>query len=48
MSDIAVEHAPGEASLKALGAHDWPIWTQKPSQFPGSHKATETCHPLEG
>jgi uncharacterized cupin superfamily protein len=48
MSEIRIEHEPGEERLAELGVRDWPIWTKEASQFPWSYSESETCYFLEG
>jgi uncharacterized cupin superfamily protein len=48
MSEITIEHEPGEDRLQALGVRDWPTWSKEPSEFPWTYDATETCYLLEG
>ena len=48
MSEITVEHSPGEDRLNELGVSGWPIWTKEASQFPWSYDSPETCYFLEG
>jgi len=48
MSEIKVVRNPDEATLDALGVHDWPIWTKEASIFPWTYVDEETCYFLEG
>ena len=48
MSNIKIDHQPGEAQLKELGVADWPIWEKDASEFPWQYDAAETCYILEG
>ena len=48
MSEIKVEHSPGEDRLSAEGVRGWPIWEKEPSEFPWHYDETETCYLLEG
>jgi hypothetical protein len=48
MSDIKVEHGPGEERLAKQGVRSWPIWEKEPSEFPWHYDEQETCFLLEG
>jgi len=48
MSEIKIEHNPGEERLKQLGVKSWPIWTKEISEFPWEYDEPETCYFLEG
>lgn len=48
MSNIIVEHAPGEQRLKELGVADWPTWSKEASVFPWTFDEPEIAYVLEG
>ncbi|MFC1497701.1 cupin domain-containing protein [Verrucomicrobiota bacterium] len=48
MSEIKVEHNPGEERLGGIGVKEWPIWTKETSEFPWEYDNQETCYFLEG
>lgn len=48
MAAITVTPACPEATIEALGARDWPVWSCGVSQFPWTYDDTETCLLLEG
>jgi len=48
MSEIKIEHEPGDERLERLGVRGWPIWTKEVSTFPWTYDAAETCYLLEG
>jgi uncharacterized cupin superfamily protein len=47
-TEIAVDHAPTDERLHALGVRTWPIWTKEVSSFPWTYDEPETCYFLEG
>jgi hypothetical protein len=47
MAAITVTPACPDATIAALGARDWPIWTCGVSRFPWTYDEQETCLLLE-
>lgn len=48
MSQITIEHNPGEERLKELGVSRWPTWQKEVSKFPLDFDEKETAYVLEG
>jgi uncharacterized cupin superfamily protein len=48
MSAITITPACPEATIDALGARAWPVWSCGVSRFPWTYNDQETCLLLEG
>lgn len=48
MSNIVIEHNPGDARLQQLGVAKWPTWSKEVSVFPWTFHEQEIALILEG